>query len=535
MPSVASVLDEHVSLQLRCVDRLYLNGYLPGMQIGNQLKWFLIRQRGCAVPSPAVLGEMGKAFRAKVEAFAEDEGVPLFEFERGKRKDDVAARYRAKFRGEEGVVFVGTAQERQRSFRAIKSRQPNGLTDFDYADRRVYVTQYYFYLQDREWGPAFVKVGSYVPYPVRVCLNGHEWAKRRAHRERVRFAALDNGFLSCSNAERLQAICDELGPDDVSRFFARWSQRLPWPLTPKDRAAGYEHRLSIWQMELSLTHVFDQPVQGRHFFEEVIRENLDLGRPDRVSLLFRIRHTRRTRPPLHGYRTRILTQGVDPSLHVEYRSSHVKQYFKEQRALRTETTINDTHDFGLGKDLRHFDQLRREGQRVNRQLLESERISQRCLLSQAALDRVSRPTQLDEQRVSGLRFGDPRAMAVLQALTGFAALANGFRNRDLRTRIAGLLGVSLDEYSRNQMTYDLRRLRLKGLIVRVPETQRYLVTSFGLQVAMLFSKLYLRVLRVGTGQLELPADRLPPTLRRALATLDEELTKIIDAARLDAA
>lgn len=535
MPSVASVLDEHVRLQLRCVDRLYLNGYLPGMQIGNQLKWFLIRQRGCAVPSPAILGAMGKAYRAEVERFAEREGVPLIEFERGERKDDVAARYRAKFRREEGVVFVGTAQERQRSFRAIKSRLPSGLTDFDYAPRTVYVTHYYFYLEDRDWGPAFVKVGRYVPFPVRVCLNGHEWAKRRARRERLRFSALDNGFLSCSNAERLQAICDELGPEDVRTFFDRWSHRLPWPLTAKDRAAGYEHRLSIWQMELSLTHVFDRPVQGRHFFEEVIRENLDLGRPDRVSLLFRIRHTRRTRPPEHGYRTRIFTQGVDPSLHVEYRSSHVKQYFKEQRALRTETTINDTHDFGLGKDLRHFDQLRREGERVNRQLLESERISQRCLLSQAALDRVTRPTECGTQRVSGLRFGDPRAMAVLQALTAFATLPTGFRNRDLRTRVAALLGLSLEQYTRNQMTYDLRRLRLKGLVARISETQRYTVTTFGLQVAMLFSKLYLRVLRIGTGQLELPADRLPPQLHRALVTLDREITKLIDAARLDAA
>jgi hypothetical protein len=81
-------------------------------------------------------------------------------------------------------------------------------------------------------------------------------------------------------------------------------------------------------------------VQRRHFFEAVIRENLDLGgRPDRVRLLFPCASRAPRRHPPLGYRTRVITDGVQPSLHVEYKSSHVKQYFKEQHALRTETTI----------------------------------------------------------------------------------------------------------------------------------------------------------------------------------------------------
>lgn len=93
-------------------------------------------------------------------------------------------------------------------------------------------------------------------------------------------------------------------------------------------------------------------MQGRHFFEAVIRENLDLGRPDRVRLLFPLRLTRATPPPAFGYRTRVITDGVQLSLHVEYKSSHVKQYFKEQHALRTETTINNPMDFYVRKGRR---------------------------------------------------------------------------------------------------------------------------------------------------------------------------------------
>jgi hypothetical protein len=161
----------------------------------------------------------------------------------------------------------------------------------------------------------------------------------------------------------------------VQAFFDRWLQRLPWPLTAADRAAGYRHRLSIWQLEMSLTHVFTAPVYGRHFFEAVIRDNLDLGRPDRVSLLFPTRLQRNTPPPGLGYKTRVITRGVAPSLHVEFKHSHVKQYFKEQRALRTETTINDPLDFQRTKGLETLPHLQSIGRQINTKLLDVEQVA----------------------------------------------------------------------------------------------------------------------------------------------------------------
>ena len=279
-----------------------------------------------------------------------------------------------------------------------------------------------------------------MPYPIKLCLNGHEWVKQQLRRAHVPFDSLDNGFLTCADPARLQTVCDQLEPADVQAFFDRWATRLPAPLTAGDRAAGYTHRLAIQQVEVSLTQVFARPVQGRHFFEALIRENLDLGRPDRVGLLFPHRITRTTPPPARGYRTRVLTEGVEPSLHIEYKSSHVKQYFKEQRALRTETTINNPMDFYVAKAVPNLSHLRDLGDQVNRKLLEVERVSQQCVLTQDALDRLQRPTVETGQRTSALRFGDTRVMALFQAITGFAHLPRGFRNRDLRPQVAALLG-----------------------------------------------------------------------------------------------
>jgi hypothetical protein len=531
MPNVHELIRDHVTLSIRCLDRLYLHAYLPKLQTSGGLCYFLRDHRGQPIPSPALFKPMLDRFLAAIDTYAATHDVPLIEFERGQRKDDVVADYRRRRPMTEGVVVIGKAQEKMRAFKAHKRSGPQGGVTFDFSRQSVAVNHYYFYVQDAEWGPAFLKFGTYLPYPIKLCLNGHEWVKQQLRRQGLAFASLDNGFLGAADPVRLQAICDQLGPADVQTFFDRWMTRLPAPLTAADHAAGYTHRLALQQVEVSLTQVFARPVQGRHFFEAVIRENLDLGRPDRVGLLFPHRITRRTPPPAWGYRTRVITDGVEPSLHIEYKSSHVKQYFKEQRALRTETTINNPADFYVAKAVPNLSHLRDLGDQVNRKLLEVERVSHQCVLTQDALDRLQHPTIEAGQRTSALRFGDPRVMAVFQALTTFAHLPRGFRNRELRPHVEALLG---HPYSASQMSYDLRRLRLKGLIHRVPKTHRYIATSYGLKVAFFYAKLYLRILRPEWAAL-LPADDgLPHPLRSALAQLDTAIRRIHEEAALAA-
>jgi len=149
-------------------------------------------------------------------------------------------------------------------------------------------------------------------------------------------------------AEGLQ----RLGPDQIQALLDKWLQVLPCAFTEADRAAGYRYELSVLQAEFSLTQVLDRPVTGRVFFEQVIRDNLDAGHPDQISLIFdrRLIHGRRRSTP-GRFRTRVITDGVTPSLHIDYKHTAIKQYHKEGQALRTETTINDTRDFGIGKRL----------------------------------------------------------------------------------------------------------------------------------------------------------------------------------------
>lgn len=521
MTTLNDLLKEHVTLDIECIDRLYLNGYVPSLQTSGQLVGFL-RHLGNPIPSPAILSNLTKRYKKAVDVFAESEGVEIIHFERGVRKDDVVAEYRNQRGQEEGVVVIGIAQEKANAFKASQRTQGK-LVSFDYSRQWVFVNHYYFYIQDEDFGPAFIKVCSYAPYAVKVCINGHEWAKQQARKRGIAFEALDNGFLSCEDPQALQAICDELGPQQIQTFFEKWQARLPWRLTAEDQQAGFQYRLSIWQAEFSRTQVFVDSAQGRQWFEAVIRDNLDVGRPDRIQLVFERRVTKAT-PGL--FRTQVVQEGVNPSLHAYYKRTHVKQYFKEQRALRTETTFNDTKDFGINKDISNLSFLQQLGRQINRRLLDAQHVSYASVLSTQSLQRIVQPSVTEDgQRAPALRLGEPRVMALLSALTSFTHIPHGLTNHSLRRQIADLLGLDPADYTASKMSYDLRRLRLKGLIWRIPNSYRYQLTTYGRQVALLLSKLDARVFRRIFAAID-PAPAIPLPLAHALDQVELALEHI---------
>ena len=521
MPSIPELLKDHVTLEVECLDRLYLNGYIGSLATSGGLVTFMREQLGKPIPSPVVLGQVTEKFRESVKAIAEREQIPIYQFDHQERKDDVANRFRQQRDVREGIVFIGVAQEKAQAW---NGRKVNGQFEFT-RDKTVYVNHYYFYIDDAEFGPLFIKVCSYAPWGTKLCLNGHEWAKRQLEKKHIAYEALDNGFLSCADPPKLQAICDSLGPEQIERVFQKWLKRLPVPLRPQDRAAGYDWSLSIWQMEVSLTQIFDRPLRGREFFEEIIRDNLDLGRPDRVQLIFDRVVTKKTPGQ---FRTRVIQDGVHPSLHIDYKNFDLKQYFKEGRGCRTEGTFRNANDFGVNKGLSNLPYLQKIGREINRRLLDVERISHNSGLSGDSIQRVVQPTVTqDGEKAPALKFGQPRVMALFVALALFQHLIDGFHNRDLRQHVITLLGVTSQHYTASQMTYDLRRLRLKGLIFRPPKTHRYFLTPHGWKIARLFTRLEARVFRPAVAMFTGNHAVLPFPLRASLDRVDAQLDELI--------
>jgi hypothetical protein len=504
--AAAGVLARHVVFELECIDRIYCNLYVPKLQRDLGVVGFIREYLGKPVASTAVLAERTGAFYAEIRAFAGRNGISVVEFRAGQRKDDVMRERLAQFLAEgrtEGVVFIGRAQEKVSVRATTRRRDAEGKSCPWIVRASRVVTQWYFYCYDASAGPFFLKYCGYFPYNAKLCCNGNEYAKAMAARAGIGFTPLDNGFAAVEDTAAVQAVCDGFDEKVIWDLAAKWTGLLPCPFTAEDTAAGYRYEVSVLQAEFSLTQVLDKPVTGRIFFEQVIRDNLDIGRPDSAGLIFGRRIIRKGPRATPGqFRTRILTEGVVPALHIDYKHSKIKQYHKEGKALRTETTINDTRDFGIGKRLDNLPALRAAGFAATRRLLDVEKISHDPADGQDIITDLCQPLITGSgTRAAALRLGDPRAHALLAALCVFRLLPRGFANRDLRPVMAQLLGVPAGTITPGKMTYDLRRLRMHNLIERIPGTFRYQVTDTGITHALFLTRLHDKFLRTGLATL----------------------------------
>jgi hypothetical protein len=199
-------------------------------------------------------------------------------------------------------------------------------------------------------------------------------------------------------------------------------------------------------------------------------------------------------PPPGGYRTRLLRSGDEVTLNAYFRRSRVKSYLKYGRAFRIETVVNDTADLGVARRIAHQPEIFVKARDVNRRMVDAFRVGQGCVLASPAFERTARPT------------------------------IAGFTNRSLRARVATQLGVP---YSMSQMSYDLRRLRMKGLMARLPRSNTYVLTPDGQRLAIFYTKL-LRPLAAANDP---PA---PLALRQALRLIDRHVNTYIAEARMTA-
>ena len=534
--TAAEMVAGHVALDVSCPDRLYLNGFVNKLQTPGGVVYFFHDHRGKPIVSPALFEPIGQKFRRDIKAWALASGIPVIRFAAGERKAEVMAPCldAAASAGRSRIVAVGCAQEFQLVWTARKrDTDPGACPQFSFTKEQRRVSVFYVYIFDEQMGPGFIKICSYFPYPVKVWVNGHEWAKRQAMAAGIGFTALSNGFASAEDPAALQCICDRFGPGTVQVWFERWMARIPLPLDDADRDGGYWWELSMRQVETSRTLVFDGDCHARAFFEALLCENMDLGRPENVELLFR-RGQRRGQPaappPGGGFRTAIDRYCHMVTVNVFYKNSRVKQYLKDGVALRIETVVNSPDDLGCRRMLSNLPELQAKARAINDRLLHTETAGQGTVLVSPVIERITRPTLTGEGRKApALRFGDLRVQALAGALAAMLFTVTGITNRSLRALMTGLLHRP---YSMNQASYDLSRLARNGLIRRLPGRNRYTLTRDGLLFAQFYTRAYDHVLR----PLMAP-DRpnAPPELVAALDTLDQLTADHIARARVPVA
>ena len=469
----------------------------PRLQYGQGIRNFFCQHRGNRFVSSTLMLPMTERFTADIRHYIDTRRLDLVRFARGQSKDQVAKEYLAGKSGGDQILFVGVAQEKTRVWRTARRRDPATGKPYPWLyQEQAMASHWYFYGFDADFGPFHFKFCGYFPYTGQIYFNGHEYAKRQCLKAGIAFTSLDNAFGTVSDAEAVQQICDELTDQKIYRFAGKWLARLPQPFTRADEDADYRWQLPDGQIEFSTTMALDRPVTGRIFFEQLIRDNLDIGRPDKVSIVFgrMIRQRGKFRTP-GTFRTQVITTGTCPYLYLFYKKTHDGQYLKEGRALRTETTFNQPRDLGIGKELTNLAALAKAGYAASRRLLDAECISHDPAAGTAALETLTNPViSTTCTRVPGLRFPDPRVQALLAACCALALRPAGFTSRDLRHLLAPQLGKAPGDMTGGQISYDLRRLRAHQIIERIPHSRSYQVTADGLSTALFFTRLTRRVI-----------------------------------------
>ena len=495
--TAAEVLSGHVRLEIRCTDRVLLTFRQPRLQYGQGIHGFFCYHRGNQFASSALMMPMTGHFAADIRHYIDVRRLELVRFAKGQSKDQVARGYLAGKSGGDQILFVGVAQEKARIWRTSQRRDPATGKRYPwlYQDQAM-VNHWYFYGFDADFGPFYVKFCGYFPFTGQVYFNGHEYAKQQCLKQGIAFTPLDNAFGAVSDATAVQRICDGLTDQKIYRFAGKWLARLPHPFTRDDDEADYRWQLSVQQIEFSTTMALDRPLSGRIFFEQLIRDNLDIGRPDKVNLVFGRTIRQRGKGQAPGtFRTQVITSGTCPYIYLFYKKTQVKQYLKEGRALRTETTLNQPRDFGIGKELTNLAAMAKAGYSASRRLLDAERISHDPAAGTAALETLTSPViSTTCTRVPGMRFPDPRVQALLAACCALALRPAGFTSRDLRHILAPQLGRAPEEMTGGQISYDLRRLRAHQIIERIPHSRTCQVTAGGLSTALFFTRLTRRVI-----------------------------------------
>ncbi len=536
MGTASTLLANHVTLRVRSVDRLWIAGYIRALTNEGGLVSFLLHRASLIgsrnIPSPALFTKNHDRMVADFDRLVERLELPVVRFKGKESKETIARPYQLALANEEkeGLVLVGKAQERQQVWVGYKDASSElgsaSHPHFSFSRQSRVPDSWYFYLWDHEWGPVFFRLCAYAPYPLYLSANGHEWLKRQLEVRGVGYEDLDNGLRAVEDPELAVRLARSLAAGHLKRLIARWLPVLPSPLTDADRAAGFDWAFSVRQMEISDTRVFDRPQVGRAWFEAAIRDHLTLGRPDKVRIVFG-RQVRSTTPG--RFATNVITHGVYPRIEIRYKSSGAKAYFKHEQALRVETTLNNADDLDLKKTLnaQNWRALRQAGTHINQRFLNALGDGAPGLPDPQALQAVVMPSIHDGQRAPGLRFGDPRVVALLGAVCAFDTVFNGLSNATLRAHMAQLYDAG---YSSAQATYDLRRLRLKGIIERVPGRHRYQVTPYGRWIATFFTRLATRVVVPTLAHLDSisrPPRRVLRPVASAWRAFDKELRTLL--------
>jgi hypothetical protein len=493
-----------------CFDRIVCNVYIPRFYHMGSVVRFLKDRRQAAALTPAFFRQISATYHQWVVEQAQHAGIPMVD---APTKVDIPTKASGtKIRRHEWVQpYFEQLGARPGTAVILKAREPAHVvvsSRNQHLQRAVrFINLYYFYLNDPQCGPMFLRVSPYFPFNAQICLNGNEYLAQQCRRQGLALRQEDNAVVDCDQPERLQELADTLSAATINQALERALGQWLNFFTPEERAAGYRHQAFVAQVEYCDNLIFHQRAAVNRLFERLLDHNRSIGRPDKLAIIF-------GRPSFHpdtrtGQTHVKITRLRTPVISSSFQQTSLKQYVKSNVLLRTESASYQLRNLALRKSVEHLDKVRHTLHTSNQRYLNIQQDVLATYVDRGQLQKLRQPTiSSTGRRTPGLRLEDLRLLALWQALTCFIhALGHGtFRTRDLLPEAQRVLNQP--DYKLSQLRYDLGKLRGKGLVQRLPNRQCYELTSEGFRLAVFYSKIYHRLLApLTTGILDpIPAD-----------------------------
>jgi hypothetical protein len=516
--------ERSIRARYQCFDRILLNGLIQPFQQPERAIGFFSFYREQFPVSRKVLTNIADQFGYWVKNRAERWRAPILDAPEG-RRDEFVEPYFRKARPDQ-VVAILKAREPARIMTAIGSTKENRW-HLQIAQR--WVIQY-FYVNDARWGRMFVRMCPYFPFSARVCLNQHHWLANRLAEEGIRFEKASNAFLKCGNFARLQELSDSLTAKDLLTCSQKWLTAFTPLFTARERKdAACRHRLFFAQVEYCDNLIFHRRAALDALGERLLDASRTIGRPDKITVIFGRKITRR-------YRGKLQTEIEDmhlpnPVIRSHYANGFVKQYVRDHLILRTEAATNNVNDYGVNKAVENLPKLREKLSAINDNYQNVQQDILETFIDRGQLRKLAEPTVLPSgKRIPGLKLDHPRQLALMHALVRFAHVASSstFTTAELYPEVVDALGCSRSDYTLASLRYDLSKLRAKALVEKLPHSRRYRLRPSGYSVSLVFLKLFERIYAPLTAGLLRPVagDRSLEQQRRS--QIDRLYQRVVD-------
>jgi hypothetical protein len=526
-------------LVYHCFDRVVIQGYLPLLTRPEHIVYFFRDVHGTYPITKQVLRQRTRDYQQWVEAFARRRRIPIQWPEpdmkkKGLRQEDYARPYllamerRKRF----GVYFIFKTMEPGPNFRSCPPKYPTEDPAYRIIKRHWSpYTHYYFYIRDEVLGPMILCVGSFLPFSTRYWINGHSFIAGELQRQGVRFQKDDNAFLSVSDPEALQATADRLSPQIIRPRLDYWTLVLGPKFSKKDRTAiALRRHYSLNQVEYCRNFIFRRNFPIHKLFQRSAELGVFCLTADKIAQIFGVRKHKRLRGKLHS-----MLEKLDHGHHVlrlYCKSLVARLYEKFSTFLRLEICVNRLRDLGLNKGLENLDALREKLVVITDRLAGFQAELLNVHVDFPLFQRLALPLYSGKSKIPGIKIQDTRMIRLMEVLLHGGPQLAGWRTIQIWQALQAAFSLSLQDYTLNQLRYDLRKMKGHGLLERMGKQYAYRLTEKGARVAAMFVLFHKRICGPLANSLfhHRPRRRSPPPVKieTAYHKADAAIQKLID-------